>query len=154
MRIAIYLFVLLLFAGHCAAQTAVSDRCAVYVAGVTGKKAADAKFSNPTELGTFDTKAAEEELTTRTYRLPNTKLFVIASVWYTDESLASTKGADSVSLQLMIARRPARDVLRSLVYADAEVPVVGFDVARVTTFVKTGKRTQVLIMECRQGRRK
>jgi hypothetical protein len=152
-RIANSVATLFLLAGACLAQTAVSDRCHVYVASVTGKKPADAKFSNPTELGAFDTKAGEEELTTRTYRLPNTKLFVIASVWYTDESLASTKGADSISLQLMIAKRPTRNVLRSLVYADAEVPVVGFDVGRVTTFVKTGKRTRIVIMECRQGRR-
>jgi hypothetical protein len=152
-RLIIPLALLFLYSSVALAQTDMSDRCQVFVAQVTGKKPADARFSSARELGRFDTVVAEEELTTRTYRLPNTKLFVVASVWYTDESLASTKGADSISLQLMISNRPTRDVLSSLVYADAEMPVNGFDVGRVTTFFKTGNRTRVVIMECRQRRR-
>ena len=81
---------LFLFAGAGFAQTDYSDRCHVYVASVTGRKASQAKFSELKELGTFDTVSGEEELTMRSYRLPGSKLFVIASVWYTDESLAST----------------------------------------------------------------
>lgn len=152
-RIPFALVLLLMFAGLSVAQTAVSDRCHVFVANVTGKKVSSAKFSDARELGTFDTVVGEEELTTRTYRLPNSKLFVIASVWYTDESMASTKGADSMSLQLMIASRGTRDVLRSLAYADAEMPVNGFDVGRVTTFIKTANRSRVVVMECRKGLR-
>jgi hypothetical protein len=152
-RISVSLVALLLFTGVSFAQTGVSDRCKVFVVNITGKNPSDAKFSNAIELGAFDTIAGEEERTTKTYRLPNTRLYVIASVWYTDESLASAKGADSISLELLIGRQPRRDMLRSLTYADAEMPVVGFDVGRVTTSIKTGKRTRVVLMECRQGRR-
>ena len=153
LRLFMCIVLLLLVTTISSAQTDVSDRCRVFVADVIGKKSADVKFANEKELGMFDTVAGEEELTTRTYRLPRTKLFVIASVWYTDESLASDKGADSISLQLTISNRPKRDLLRSRLYADAEMPVVGFDVGRVTTLVKTTHRTQVVIMECRKGRR-
>ena len=73
-RLAISAAVLFLFAGLSLAQTAVSDRCHVYVANVTGTKSSEARFSNPKELGAFDTVVGEEELTTKTYRLPNTSL--------------------------------------------------------------------------------
>ena len=148
-RLLTSLALIFLFSGFAVAQTGLSDRCQVFVAHVTGKKSADVGFSSARDLGTFDTVVGEEKLTSRTYRLPNTKLYVIASVWFTDESLASTKGADSISLRLMISTQPTSDMLRSLIYADAEMPLNGFDVGRVTTLVKTGNRTRVVIMECR-----
>jgi hypothetical protein len=141
---------LLVFSVTTSAQTDVSDRCHVVAMDVTGKRASTIESANSRELGVFDTVAGEEELTTRTYRLPNSKLYVIASVWYTDESLGSTKGADSISLQLTISPRPKRDILRSKIYADAELPVNGFDVARVTTLVNAKPRRWLIVMECRQ----
>jgi hypothetical protein len=70
-RIPFALVLLVIFAGLSFAQTAVSDRCRVFVANVAGQKTSNAKLSNARELGTFDTVVGEEELTTRTYRLPN-----------------------------------------------------------------------------------
>jgi hypothetical protein len=64
--------------------------------------------------------------------------------------LGSTKGADSISLQLTVSPRPKRDILRSKIYADAELPVNGFDVARVTTLVNAKPRRWLIVMECRQ----
>jgi hypothetical protein len=101
-------------------------------------------------LGTFDTIMGEEVATTRVYRLPKTRLFVIARVWYTDESMASEKGADSILLELTVSAKRKRDVLGSLIYADAEMPVNGFDVGRVTTKFKTRQQSFLLVMECRK----
>jgi len=61
------------------------------------------------ELGSFATVIAEEELT-KAFRLPRTGLFIVASVFYTDESMASEKGADSISLELALSRGKQRDV--------------------------------------------
>jgi len=141
---------LFIFAGTAAAQTAASDRCQVVAMEVTNKTTSNFDSARTRELGMFDTIVGEEELTTRIYRLPNSKLYVIASVWYTDESLASSKGADSISLQLTVSSRPKRDVFHSRIYADAELPFNGFDVARVTTFITTAGRKWVIVMECRQ----
>src|SRR5258705_8763962 len=78
------------------AQSSNADRCVVIVADMQTKKS--------TELGSFPTVLAEEELTTKAFRLPRTRLFIIASVFYTDESMASKKGQDSISLELEIGR--------------------------------------------------
>ncbi len=135
-----------------------ADRCTVGVADVTGIKTADLendaapklKFK---ELGTFDTVIYEEELTTKSYRLPNTKLYVVASVWYTDESMAGENSQDSVSLQLTISPTPKRDILSGLQFAEAEVLSKNFEVARVTTIYKLRRRGFYIVMECRKHTR-
>jgi hypothetical protein len=131
-------------------QASSSDRCQVMILDITGRNINQIEDLAGEPLGGFDTVKAEEELTTRVYRLPKTSLFVVASVWYTDESLASEKGADSISLELMISKRPRRNIRRALHFSDSEVPVNGFDVARVSTLVKAQHKTIFVIMECRK----
>jgi hypothetical protein len=128
------------------AQSGNSDRCEVALA--------DVKTQKSTELGTFATVIAEEELTTRAFRLPGTKLYVVASVFYTDESMASERGADSVSLELSLSRGRKRDVLRSLNWAEAEMPLNGFDVGRVSMIIRANGLPKMVIMECRKGVRR
>jgi hypothetical protein len=128
------------------AQSRNSDRCVVTIANM--------KTKNATQLGVFTTTIAEEELTTKAFRLPHTRLFIVASVFYTDESMASKKGADSVSLELALSRRRARNVLRSLAWAEAEIPLNGFDVGRVTLMVKTNGQSQLVLMECKENVRR
>lgn len=105
-----------------------------------------------TELGSFSTVIAEEELTTKAFRLPRTSLFIVASVFYTDESMASTKGQNSVSLELALSRGKQRNVLRSLSWAEAEMPLNVLDVGRVTLLVRVNGRPQFVQMECRHVR--
>ena len=96
---------LFLWASTTFAQSSNSDRCTVTAADMQTKKSA--------ELGSFATVIAEEELTTRAFRVPHTGFFIVASVFYTDESFASEKGADSISLELALSRGKQRDVLGS-----------------------------------------
>jgi len=135
-----------------------ADRCTVGVADVTGIKTSG--LGNDTapklefkELGAFDTDIYEEELTTKSFRLPNTKLYVVASVWYTDESMAGEDSQDSVSLQLTISPAPRRDILSGLRFAGAEVLSKNFEVARVTTMYKSRGRNFYIVMECRKHTR-
>lgn len=132
------------------AQKSNSDTCKVIAADVTGKKPDDMDDVKENLLGTFETVIGEEIDTTKIYRLLDTKLFVIANAFYTDESLASEQGNDSISIQLAVSAERKRDVLRSLIYADAEMPLNSFDVGRVTTMLKTGRRTFFISMECRK----
>jgi hypothetical protein len=46
----------------------------------------------------FEPKMGEEELTNQRVRLTRTGLFLFASVFPTDESMASAKGVDSIKL--------------------------------------------------------
>src|SRR5215210_451572 len=140
------IFLLLFCAPSRFAQSGNSDRCEVAIVDINTKKS--------TELGTFSTVIAEEELTTRAFRLPRTNLFIVASVFYTDESMASEKGADSVSLELALSRSRKRNVLRSLSWAEAEMPLNGFDVGRVTMMIKANGRPQLVVMECKKDVRR
>ena len=124
------------------AQNSNADRCVVAVADMQTKKS--------TELGSFPTVLAEEELTTKAFRLPRTRLFIIASVFYTDESMASEKGQDSISLELALSGGKERDVLRSLSWTEAEMPLSTFDVGRVTMLIKVNGHAQLVLMECRK----
>ena len=150
--------VLMFSVGGAFAQTKYSDRCTVAVIDVTGRKLSDFQGDrSPSlkakELGTFDTVIGEEELTTRSYRLPVTKLYVVASVFYTDESMAGENSQDSLSLELTVSRLPKRDILSSLRYAEAEVLSLNFEVARVSTIFKTQRRSFYIVMECRKHTR-
>ncbi|HEU0143369.1 MAG TPA: hypothetical protein VFQ47_01170 [Nitrososphaera sp.] len=141
-----------------AQETRYADRCAVGVADVTGIKTFDLESDTAPkltfkEMGTFDTVIYEEELTTKSFRLPNTKLYVVASVWYTDESMAGKNSQDSVSLQLTISPTPKRDILSGLQFAEAEVLSKNFEVARVTTIYKLRRRSFYIVMECRKHTR-
>lgn len=137
---------LLVCASPTFAQNSNSDRCMVTVADVQTKKT--------TELGSFSTVIAEEELTTRAFKLPRTTLYIVAGVFYTDESMASEKGQDSVSLELALSKSKERDVLASLSWAQAEMPLSTFDVGRVTMLIKVNGRAQLVLMECRKGVRR
>lgn len=137
---------LLLCAAPTFAQNSNSDRCIVTVADLQTKKSA--------ELGSFSTVIAEEELTTRAFKLPRTTLFIVAAVFYTDESMKSEKGQDSVSLELALSKSKERDVLASLSWAQAEMPLSAFDVGRVTMLIKVDGRAQMVLMECKKGVRR
>lgn len=152
MRFVHIIAIILVCAFITAAQSDSSDRCVLSTVDITGinKKNVEAMRDIPEKpLGTFETVVSEDTLTTRVYRLPKTKLFVIASVWYTDESMASKTGAESVSLELMISKSRRRNFVKALHYADGEVPYAKFEVARVSTIVSSAGKRILVGMECR-----
>jgi hypothetical protein len=128
-------------AAACFAQNPNYDRCEVAAMELRTKK--------QHSLGVFETVIGEEELTTRAFPLPGTKLFIVSSVFYTDESMASEEGQDSMSLELTLSHTRKRDVLQSLNFANAEMPAAA-PVGRVTMLVKENGKRQLVIMECRR----
>jgi hypothetical protein len=65
----------------------------------------------------------EEERINRYFRLPKTNWFVVASLYSTDESLASKNGADSLDMELSLAKTRRRNIFVSPAYASAEAPI-------------------------------
>ena len=120
-RVVFAKLILLLMLGAASAQSQ-RDVCHVYVVDVARAKRAAASFTE-TGNAAADAKAlsvgqsvfpdfypvrGEEELTTKTYRFPGARLMIIASVYYTDESMASAQGSDSMIISVAIAPKVLR----------------------------------------------
>ncbi len=160
----------LLLAVSVAVAQSKSDRCHVYVVDVKAtlqfrektdvnafmqkpKKEQEA-IINAAGLGkTYDeflTKVGEEELTTRTYPFPNGKLVISASVFYTDESMASTGKSDSVLLAISLAAKAYNDAISAPDAAIAEVSYdQNTDAVRVKKNIIVNGREYLIGLECR-----
>ena len=91
----------------------------------------------------------EEERVTRFFRLPKTGWFVVASLYSTDESMASKNGPDSIDLELSLAKRRKRNIFISPSYASSETPFNPFDIARVSMMVHLDGHREMVVMECK-----
>src|SRR5262245_28414234 len=79
----------------------------------------------------FDPKIAEEELTNKAITLPDSRMLLLASVFPTDESMHSAKGADSIKLALAISSRSAANAFEVANNAVAEGTLAALDTLRV-----------------------
>jgi hypothetical protein len=145
-----------------AAQTA-GDLCHVYVVDVekalkageeyrdTGDPARDTKAFAAAQVvfPEFRTVVGEEELTTKTYPFPGSRLFITASVFYTDESMASARGSDSMQLAVAVGPKALADALNADDNAAAELTLDGADTARAKKYLKVGGRRYLVGIECR-----
>jgi len=91
----------------------------------------------------------EEERIVRFFKLPNTGWFAVASLYTTDESMLSKSGIGSIDTELSFARNRRRNVLTSPALAISETPFKTFDITRVSTLVRLGKRRLFVTMECK-----
>lgn len=168
-RIAIALLWVVLAAAVAAAQSE-SDTCHVYVIDVEAarrfRERADLddlmnksrreqeRIAEAAGVGKtfeeFSTKVGEEELTTRTYPLSKSKLIITASVYYTDESLASAGHQDSMLLGISIGAKASDNALSA---PDAAIVEVSYDentdAVRVKKNVVVNGRLYVVGLECR-----
>src|SRR2546423_75082 len=94
--------VMLLVAASGVAQDKGSIRCVVTMYRLRGEKWKLTKFVE------FFPGLGEEELTNKRIRLPGSKSWLLASVFPTDESMHSAKGADSLKLGLSISKSAAK----------------------------------------------
>ncbi len=96
----------------------------------------------------FSPKLGEEELTNKTLRLAGTKLFLTASVFPTDESMYSAKGADSLRLALAISSRRLPQAFDAANNAVAEVTFAALDTVRVEKNIDAGRKSMRARLEC------
>jgi len=152
-----------LAASFASGQTRV-DRCHVFVVNVkksgnainsfreTGNATADAKWLSKGQkmFPEFHPTIGEEELTTKTYKFPGSAFIISASVYYTDESMASSQTNDSMLLGIAVSRRALSDatvgpdaVFSEVTYND------GTDTVRVHKYTRVDRRLYIVGLECR-----
>jgi hypothetical protein len=68
----------------------------------------------------FEVPIKEWERTTKSYKLPGTNLFVVASVTYSENNSLTRPGPESSILELQVSEKPERDHLKSLASAVVE----------------------------------
>lgn len=140
-----------------------SDLCHVYVVDVEKARRARAEYRDTGDpakdtaalaaaqvvFAEFRAFVAEERMTTKSYPFPGSRLFVTASVYYTDESMLSAVGADSMLLAVAVADRPLDDALSADDNAAAELTLGGADTARAKKNLRVGGRLYLVGVECR-----
>jgi hypothetical protein len=153
--------VLLACAGDVLAQSVSSDRCTVSAEPVVYESPGVIRqTANSTKvLGTFDTVVAEGAMISKVYRLPRTKLFVIASVRYEEHFLVEQKPG-LIAMRLFVSGKKREDWLSGVAFAEAEVPFETFGAGTledslVTTLIKVKGRSMLLVtMSCRKHSRR
>lgn len=153
----------LLALGTAGAQTR-SDVCHVYVLDVaktrkvaesfreTGNEEADAKALSfgQTVFPEFRPLIGEEELTTKIYKFPGGGFTITASVYYTDESMASARGSDSIVVGIATSPQPQKDALSAENNAVSEVTNNDdLDTVRAKKYVRVNARLYLVGIECR-----
>ena len=154
---------LLLMVGAASAQSQ-SDVCHVYVLDVakvrrtadtfteTGNAVADAKAlsAGQTLFPEFSPVMGEEELTTKSYRFPFARLMITASVYYTDESMASTEGSDSMTIGIAVSPKSLKNALTAEHNAASEVTSSKVDTVRAKKYLRVNGRLYLIGIECRR----
>jgi hypothetical protein len=163
-RLVIPNLMILLMIGAANAQSQ-GDVCHVYVLDVakarraaetfteTGNAAADAKALSgiQTLFPEFSPVMGEEELTTKTYRFPGAGLMITASVYYTDESMASGEGSDSMTIGIAVARGSLKNALTADNNAASEVTNNDkLDTIRAKKYLRVNGRLYLIGIECRR----
>jgi hypothetical protein len=114
------------------------------------EQAAIGASSGSSEFEPFPTKVGEEELTTKSCPFPGLKKFITASVFYTDESMASTNNGDSMLLAVVVADKAYPNAISASDNAVAEVSYNdNSDAARVKRNVLVNGRKYLVGLECR-----
>lgn len=117
-----------------------SDNCELYVV--------DADLKSEVLLEKFTTTIGEEELTNKSYPLSRTGLMVTVSVYYTDESMASRHGADSMILGVAVSKKALPNAFNTPNNAFAEVTLATLDVVRAKMYYKVNSKTYLIGVQC------
>jgi hypothetical protein len=114
------------------------------------KRDEEALAAGQTVFPEFHPVIGEEELTTKTYPFPGSRLKITASVFYTDESMASVDGADSMMVGIGVGPKARRDAISAEKSAVAEVSMnTGLDTVRAQQYVNVNRRMYLVGIECR-----
>jgi hypothetical protein len=92
----------------------------------------------------------EEELTTKSYRFPGTRLMITASVYYTDESMSSAEGSDSMTIGIAISPKSLKNALTAEHNAASEVTSNKVDTVRAKKYLRVNGRLYLIGIECRR----
>jgi hypothetical protein len=155
----------LFFTPALAAGQNLSDYCHVYLIDMkvaekalmkypTGNDQQDAKLlsSGTMIVGRFSPKIAEEELTTKIYQLPGADQIITASVFYTDETMFSTRSdtVESMWIGIAVSKKAQDSAFEAKNSAVAEITYTEHtDTIRVKTQANAQGRQWLVGLECR-----
>lgn len=155
MRI-VFLTVFTLLLGTSSLVQAQSDICHVYVVDIAKAQAAhdsaDEKLMADSQVVFPDFKPtiSEEELTTKTYRFPKSKFVITASVFYTDESIVSATGRDSILVAVVVSEKAQQNAITATGNAVAEVGyTINRNTIRAKKYTTVDGRSYLVGIECR-----
>jgi hypothetical protein len=140
MKVFLSTLLLVLFVGSASAQKE-AIRCVVTLYGLHGENWKLAKSVQ------FVPKLGEEELTNKTVRL-RAALFLLASVFPTDESMHSARGADSLKLGLAVSRKKGANAFDLANNAVAEGTLNILDTLRVERTIQLNHKLMLTRLEC------
>lgn len=148
-------------------QKSRADQCHVYVVDVlqASKMQKEVEKAEPSEykkiaarykttetvFPVFEAEVAEETQTTKHFPFPNSKLFITASVYYTDEMMASGKGDFSMMLGVFVSPRKSESSLGAENVGNAVAELAysqSASKARVKQYVIVNGRKYLLGLEC------
>jgi hypothetical protein len=96
-------------------------------------------------LGEFTTVVGEEELTTKSYPFPDSKLVITASVFYTDESMP----AESMMLGIVVSDRALKNALSAPNNAVAEINYnENTKIVRARKYMEVNGRSFLIGLQC------
>jgi hypothetical protein len=136
-----------------------ADACHVYLVDVKAAQKAYTSLSpNATQeaqaralssvmkiLGEFQAVVGEEQLTTKSYSFPDSKLVMTASVFYTDESMP----AESMTLGLAVSDKAEKDAISATNNAVAEVNYdANMKIVRVRKYVIVNGLSYLVGLQC------
>jgi hypothetical protein len=103
-----------------------------------------------TDYDKFVTRVGEEELTTRTFPFPNGSQVITASIFYTDELMASNGHSDSMLMAIYVGEKASKNAIFARGAAVAEVSYdEGTDMVRVKKNVRVNGRAYLVGLECK-----
>lgn len=140
-----------------------SDICHVYVVDIAKARKGFNEYSNTgnlqaiaaaeTKFPDFRTVIGEEELTTKTFPFPNSRLIITASIYYTDESMASSDSSDSMLVGVVVSPKAQKDAISAADNAVSESTLKDRDTVRVKKYLKVNGRLYLVGVECKGGRK-
>jgi|SRR5882724_2053876 len=103
-----------------------------------------------TDYEKFVTRVGEQELTTKTFPFPNGHQVITASVFYTDELMASHGHSNSMLMAIYVGERASKNAIFARGAAVAEVSYdAGTDMVRVKKNVRVDGRAYLVGLECK-----
>ena len=149
----VLLIVFALLLGTPLLAQAQDDVCHVYVVDVAKAQAARESGDEKRLAGAvvvfpeFKPTIGEEELTTKTYP---SKFVITASVFYTDESIVSATGANSILVAVVVSAKRQQNAITASGNAVAEVGYTDNpNTVRAKKYTRVNGRFYVVGIECR-----
>jgi hypothetical protein len=130
------------------AAAGVPDKCQVSILDMAPNSPGSSQA-----IGTFDATVGEEELTTRSYKIPGIQQTVTASVFYTDESIGIEYGDSSAILGLSVGKKAVKNAIEAKDASLGEADIssqFGLVKIRIAKRIQSDGKDLSIQLECKE----